>query len=373
MRGGRGCKGSLGCVGVVGVLLFAACRVVSSPASPAAVSAVQVSDLHNSVLYWLYARDGLDGLYDTTRSVHAEGIRTAGGRHLVLSLGIPRFSMRQPDTVRIESVLAFLRAFRRHTETRGRLRFADNQADATLLQRTGFTTYSLALEGSHLLRGDPTWLDSLYAAGVRMVGIGHRFHNAFLVDPGGSSAGASQAPSMLDDRSVLSDTGRSLIERIVARGIVLDVSHLGTAAFREVVAINAGRVPLVASHGGVRALCDTTRNLDDDQLRMIAASGGLVGVSLHSPLLTCSQRRATMVDVVAHIDHLLQIVGADHVALGTDLEGLIRPPEGLATFEALPRLAVALKGRGHSDDTVERVMSGNVLRILPAQGKAPTR
>jgi membrane dipeptidase len=107
------------------------------------------------------------------------------------------------------------------------------------------------------------------------------------------------------------------------------------------------------------------RNLDDAGLRAIAASGGVIGVNFHSPFLVRG-RRAKLDDVVRHVLHLVRVAGVEHVAIGSDFEGDIRPPEDLPDVSGLPRLAVALGRAGLSDTAIARIFSLNALRVLCA-------
>jgi membrane dipeptidase len=199
----------------------------------------------------------------------------------------------------------------------------------------------------------PGWV----ARGVKLFGLVHTYDNALA-----TSSGVSPPSSR-----GLSDTGRALVERIQSAGGVIDVSHASDPAVRDVIALAraAGRsgVPVVASHSNARALARHPRNLTDDQIRAIAATGGLIGVNFHSPFLARG-RRATIDDVVRTVRHLVSVGGADHVAIGSDFEGDIRPPPGLEDVRGFQRLAGALQASGMSRDLVEKVFSRNALRVL---------
>jgi membrane dipeptidase len=122
---------------------------------------------------------------------------------------------------------------------------------------------------------------------------------------------------------------------------------------------------LVASHSNARALCDVPRNLDDSQIRAIAQSNGLIGVCLHQPLLVEGENRATMADVVKHIDHIRKVAGATHVALGTDFEGRITNPQGLGRIEDLATIREELQKRRYSESDLDAILWQNVLRLVP--------
>ncbi len=142
------------------------------------------------------------------------------------------------------------------------------------------------------------------------------------------------------------------------------MSHVSDAAFADIAVIaRAHGAPVVATHSNARALAGQPRNLTDDQLRVIRDTGGVAGVNFHSPFVN-GTNEATVADVVAQVEHMVAVAGVDHVAVGSDFDGGIKPPEGLADAAALPALAAALRARGMSYDDVLKVFSLNALRIL---------
>lgn len=337
------------------------------PGAAAAEPPAPVSDLHNSVLHRLFTAGGdpAAGLADSRFAVNLAGLESAHAQFLFLSIGIPRFSLRGPDETTLDDVVVFLEKFKRsQSAPGGQLAFAGDRAQLGEVLAGGRTAYAFALEGSHLLEGDVAGVDRLHAAGVRMIGIAHWFQNDFFTDPA-EPVRANREPRRLDDRMVLSEQGRALVGRLIEKGILIDVSHLRRAAFDEVVALNAGRTPLVASHSNARAVCDVPRNLDDSQIRAIAESGGLIGVCLHQPLLVAGERRAGVADVVDHIDHLRQVAGAAHVAIGSDFEGGITTPSGLGRFADLGKLGEEMAKRGYPPADRDAILWKNAQRLLP--------
>jgi membrane dipeptidase len=125
---------------------------------------------------------------------------------------------------------------------------------------------------------------------------------------------------------------------------------------------------VIATHSNARALCDHPRNLTDAQLRGIAATGGIVGLNLHSAFVVRG-RPATLADVVRQALHLIKVAGVDHVAIGADFEGGIRPARGVEDASHFPDFARALRGAGLSEAAVRRVFAENALRVLCRSGK----
>jgi microsomal dipeptidase-like Zn-dependent dipeptidase len=347
--------------------------------------AVGRGDLHCNALFNLFENRSPGSPTPEDIQVSAPELAESKARIFFLSVCPPRFDLAEPDSVDIGEIVRFLGAFRRNSAiAMPEIRFAGDRSEAAAVLGQRRTAFAFALEGAHVLGNDFAWLDSLYSVGVRMIGIAHTFHDCFVVE--GDRAASddaradelmdpclkyARAPSFITDESRLSEIGARLVNELIRLGITIDVSHLGEAAFWDVEAINGGRTPLVASHSNARAICDNPRNLTDDQMRAIAASGGVAGVCMHSPMLSNSTGPAGISDVIAHIQYMVSIMGADHVAIGTDFDGRILPPEGLASLGDLGKIARELKRRGMAETDIEKIMWRNAIKALPANGSAP--
>jgi membrane dipeptidase len=170
-------------------------------------------------------------------------------------------------------------------------------------------------------------------------------------------------------KSGLTAQGRGLVERLLQHKAVVDVSHASDATAREVIAMaEQQHVPVVASHSNVRALADHARNLSDELLLAIARTGGVVGINFHSPFLIRTGGRATLDDVVRHVRYVVDKVGVEHVAIGSDFEGDIKPARDLDDVRGFPKLARALEAAGLSQQDVRKIMGLNALRVLCANG-----
>ena len=200
----------------------------------------------------------------------------------------------------------------------------------------------LAIEGLHSLEGDAANVDRFFDRGYRMAGLVHQFDN----DLGGSSQGAG--------RGGLTPFGRTVVQRMEERGMIIDLAHASPAVIRDVLAM--AKKPVVVSHTGVRGTCDRSRNLTDDEVRAIAAKGGLIGIGFWSGA-TCG---SSAKDVARAMRHAANLAGADHVSLGSDFDGDRMP------FDAtgLVQITDALLGEGFSEGEIRKIMGDNVVRFL---------
>jgi membrane dipeptidase len=221
-------------------------------------------------------------------------------------------------------------------------------------------TAIMHLEGADPLAPDLSELDAWYERGLRSIGIVWSRANAF------AEGVPFRFPSGPDTGPGLTAAGRALVQACNRLGILVDVSHLNAAGFWDVAQISDA--PLVATHSNAHALCEASRNLTDAQLEAIAASGGIVGVNFAVTFLREDGRNepdTPLAEIVRHVDYLVQRMGVDHVAFGSDFEGAVVPTE-LGGAAGLPRLVDALRERGYDDDALAKITHANWLRVLGA-------
>jgi len=211
----------------------------------------------------------------------------------------------------------------------------------------------LGLEGAYAVGRSLGSVARLYERGLRCLGLVH-------VTP--SHAGYPSYARALHRDGGLTPFGHALIEEAERLGILVDLAHANPRTFAD--AIQRSRRPVIVSHTGVAAISPSWRNLDDEQLRMVARTGGVVGIFFASAFLRRGRIRASVDDVARHVCHAVSVAGIDHVGIGSDFDGGIVPPEELPDCGAFPVLAAALVRAGLSDDGVARVMGGNVARLL---------
>lgn len=201
----------------------------------------------------------------------------------------------------------------------------------------------LGIEGAHALDGNLDNLDRLFAAGVRMMAPTHFFDN----DIGGSAHGVAKGG--------LTEKGRELIRRMEEKRMIVDLAHASPATIDDVLAI-ATR-PVVVSHTGVKGTCDNTRNLSDEHLKAIARKGGVIGIGYWDTAVCGTDARA----IARAIRYTANLVGVDHVALGSDYDGAIPAPFDTT---GVVEITEALLEEGFSNEEVGKIMGRNTLRLL---------
>jgi len=249
------------------------------------------------------------------------------------------------------------------------IRLATTAADFRQAKQDGALAVGLHFQGGNPIESDLDLLDAYHALGVRVFQLTYNARN-FIGD------------GCLEDTDAgLSSFGRKVVRRLDELGIVIDISHVGVRTSLEAIAMAAG--PVVATHANARAVCDSPRNLSDEQIRAVAASGGVVGLCAF-PAFVSTDSPPTLDQLLDHADYLSELVGPEHVGLGLDFavedEGdyeyygydpryyPLPPwtwPTGLAGYFAdLPNIAAGLKARGYADADVRGILGDNFLRVF---------
>lgn len=276
-------------------------------------------------------------------------------------------------------------------------------ADANRLRASGHVAAMLALEGGYPLESKPERLEHFHRRGVRLMTLAHQLPTGWCTSwnqPGEPSDG-------------LTDIGREIITEMNRLGIIVDISHCSRHTFWQV--LEAASKPTIASHSCADKLSPTERNLDDDQIRAIAEVGGVIGVTFihftlrpdikakldefwgshkdagdelyelfgstipeaekqerwnrHAKLWAEHDRYLADVlpgikEVADHVDYLVNVAGVEHVAFGSDFDGVLPLPHGLEDCSKYPDLIVELEKRGYSNSDLRKICSENFLRVL---------
>jgi len=272
------------------------------------------------------------------------------------------------------------------------LRVARTAADVRANARAGVLSALYGLEGGHaLLPGDhAAQLEHLRA----LAGRGVRYMTLTWIkgnDIGGSSGDAS-------DIRGLTPFGAEMVKEMNKLGVVIDVSHVSDPTFWD--AIRATTKPVLATHSSARALTNIPRNMTDAMLKAVAANGGAVCVNFGSAFLddafhkaeggvwakkrsgppwetwkeirtdsAAIQPQVPLARLLDHIQHVAKVAGVDHTCLGSDFDGVPVTPVGMEDVSKLPAITAGLRARGLSPADVEKILGGNVLRVLEANEK----
>jgi len=264
------------------------------------------------------------------------------------------------------------------------------------LHREGKIAILMGLEGGHMIRNDLRVLDNYYRLGARYMTLTHTANT----DWADSSSGKPQANG-------LTDFGREVVARMNRLGMMVDVSHVSDTTFYAALA--ASKAPVIASHSSCRALCNQKRNMSDEMIRALAKNGGVIQINFYSAFLdegyaSAAKKVSRQIDaavaaerkkyarqgrqlpwteetkiirkftadipapslgrVADHIDHAVQVGGVDHVGLGSDYDGITSAPRGLEDVSKIPDLVTELARRGYSEEDLEKILGGNLLRVM---------
>ncbi|MBI3401149.1 MAG: membrane dipeptidase [Acidobacteria bacterium] len=263
----------------------------------------------------------------------------------------------------------------------------------------------MGVEGGHMIDDDLRLLRDYAALGVRYMTLTH-FKNNNWADS------STDTPA----HNGLTAFGKDVVREMNRLGMMIDISHVADKTFFDVLALTAA--PVVASHSSSRAITNHPRNMTDDMMRALASNGGVIMINYHAGFLSeefrvASEKRSgdivaqmaamskkcggneactTMEDdrldheammsgqlpkvgwekIVDHIDHAVKVAGADHVGLGSDFDGATMPI-GMEDVSKLPKITDALLKKGYSETDIEKILGGNILRVMEQVERAASR
>jgi len=302
-----------------------------------------VIDLHCDTLLEVAARTRNIGDSSPRGSIDLPRLRTGGVDAQVFAAFIHPKEATRGFARALELIGAFDRMLEENPEAFGRV---TTPRDLTASNRDGRIGAILSIENGDALEGNLDNLERLHRRGVRMMSLTWNQSNA-LAD------GALEAV-----HGGLTAFGRRVVASMHERRMIVDVSHLSVQSFWDVLAVAQG--PVVASHSCAAGLTPHPRNLTDEQLQAIAQLGGVVGVNFYPVFLG----QPTLERLLDHIDHMVSVMGVDHVGLGSDFDGFTGHVQGLEDVSKLPSLTAGLIARGYGKEPVIKILGANVLRIL---------
>ena len=230
------------------------------------------------------------------------------------------------------------------------LRLVQSGAEVRRARQDGLCAGLRGIEGGQALEGKIENLEDFARRGVRYLGLLHFSKN----DLGYPAMGLGR-----DHSQGLTAFGAEVVDTCARLGVIIDLAHINRPGFFD--AVRRSPHPVIVSHTGVAGVREHWRNIDDEQIRAVADSGGVVGI-IFAPKFVGGDLDA----VVDHLLHVIQVAGEGAVALGSDWDGFVRPCRGLEDAAKLPYLTEALLRRGLGAESVHRLLGGNVLRVLDA-------
>ncbi|MBV9760374.1 MAG: dipeptidase [Acidobacteriaceae bacterium] len=235
----------------------------------------------------------------------------------------------------------------------------------------------MGIEGGHAIEDSPRLLRDYFRLGVRYMTLTH-FNTNNWADSSGDIN-----DSNVQHHNGLTPFGKDVVREMNRLGMMVDISHVSDKTFYD--ALETSRAPLIASHSAARAVTNVPRNMTDDMIKALAAKGGVIQINIYCSFISqkaadaahaaalnaasaaapnASPVRATLDDVVAHIDHVRQIAGIDAIGLGTDFDGINCAPLGLDDVAMFPNLTRALLEKGYSPADIKKIYGGNTLRLM---------
>jgi len=230
-----------------------------------------------------------------------------------------------------------------------RLALARTPEDLWRNKQAGKKSIMLGIENGKALEGNLHNVDYFAKRGVVYITLCHNGDNDLC-----DSARGQQT------HGGVSDFGAQVIREMNRLGLMVDLSHAHEKSFYD--ALDISSTPIVSSHSSCRALCDHPRNLTDDQMKALARKGGVCQVTLYPGFLR-QDSEATILDAMTHLDHAIQVMGIDHVGLGSDFDGDGGVP-GLADASELTLFTRQLLARRYSDEDIQKIWGGNFLRVM---------
>jgi membrane dipeptidase len=250
--------------------------------------------------------------------------------------------------------LALINALHWNVVQNDNMMLAGNIREIEMGLEAGHHVALAALEGMYQFGTENAieLLHQYYDLGIRAAGIVWNTPNSL-----GSGA---NVPNDMPDAG-LTEIGKAVIREMNRLGIIVDISHMNETTFFDTMAIV--QVPVMASHSGVDGVRPHVRNLSDEQLLVLRDNGGVTQINFWSTTVADIGQTANISRLVDHIDYVVQLIGVDHVGLGSDFDGAPMPVD-LPNASYLPNLTAELVNRGYSREDIEKILGGNALRVL---------
>jgi membrane dipeptidase len=276
-----------------------------------------------------------------------------------------------------------------------------NVADLKTAVKTGKLGSMIGVEGGHMIEDRIDYLEKLYERGARYMTLTWNNSTSWA-----SSAADERAKKDLGHPYGLNALGEAIVKRMNELGMIVDISHVGEKTFYDALRISTK--PVIASHSCAYTLCPVPRNLTDDQIRMIGKNNGVIHLNFYSGFVDSSFReknnafirkhqkekdsllkinpsdfyanllihekykeemdnvRPSLAQLIDHLDHIVNLIGVDHIGIGSDFDGINSSPRELNDVTNMPLITEELLKRGYSKKDITKILGGNFVRVLKA-------
>lgn len=209
----------------------------------------------------------------------------------------------------------------------------------------------LSIEDGGAIEDSLEVLRIFHQLGVRCMSLTWNYRNQLADGINDSSTGGG-----------LTQLGRNVVKEMNRLGMLVDVSHLSPQGFWDVISLT--EKPIMATHSNAQTICGVPRNLTDEQIKAIAENNGVIGINFYSKFLENQEETADIHSIYRHIDHMLNLVGDEHIALGTDFDGVNSLAQGVVGVQSMPRVLDYLRQKGYQEATIEKIAYKNTIRVL---------
>ncbi|MDR1482243.1 MAG: dipeptidase [Synergistaceae bacterium] len=295
--------------------------------------------------------------------LHDGPIRAGGWNCVVSSLFIHSFNL--PEMALRKALDQISSLYHEREESPELFSLCTTVSDVDEANRAGKTGVLISFEGVEPLGNDPSLLGIFHRLGVRAVGLAWS-RRSYAAD------GCSFRPLREGKKGGLTEFGVGVVEEAERLGMLIDISHLNDEGVEDVARFT--KKPFIASHSNCRSLAPSMRNLTDDQIKLVASRGGVIGMNACSAFVSSDKRDDIGAeDLCGHIDHIVRLVGDEHVGLGLDFcdklaNYHIAPPsietyDSLSGHGALPELVAILIKSGYGDESIRKIIGLNFRRV----------
>ena len=315
---------------------------------------MRLIDMHCDT-FWVMMREQITGLQKNAFCIDIEKMKAAGSMAQFFASFIHMSQFESKDAVEdayqyaLKMIAYGKEALLKCSDS---IAIAHNYDELIANRDKGKMSAVLTVEEGGILNGRMEYLEELYRQGIRLITLTWNYENCIGYPN-------SRDPEQM--KQGLKPFGFEVIRRMNELGMIIDVSHLSDGGFWDVVRHSAK--PFVSSHSNARAICNHPRNLTDDMIKALAEKGGVAGVNFY-PYFLRENGKTTAIDIANHAWHMYQVGGEDVVAIGTDFDGFDEGELDIKHLGEMNLVYNALLKRGFSERQMDKILSGNVMRVL---------